>query len=121
MMLVDSHTHIQLERFKNDRNAVIARAKSAGVGCIVAVGFDLKSSETALKLAEQNDFIYATVGMHPHDAKLLSDEVLDDFCKLARHPKVIALGEMGLPSNRVTLSSTTSPGVQTNEVHIYVR
>jgi len=95
-MLVDSHTHIQLKQFRNDRDLVISRAEEAGVGCIIAVGFDLESSKASLKLAEQYDFIYATVGMHPHDAKLLNDEVLDDFRRLAKHPKVIALGEMGL-------------------------
>jgi len=95
-MLVDSHTHIQLEQFKNDRNSVIARARNVGVGRIIVVGFDLKSSASAIKLAEQHDFIYATVGMHPHDAKLLNLDILDAFRKLAGHPKVIALGEMGL-------------------------
>lgn len=95
-VLVDSHTHIQLKQFKDDRNAVIAWARSAGVGGIIAVGFDLESSKAALKLAEQYDFIYATIGMHPHDAKLLNDEVLDAFRRLAKQPKVIALGEMGL-------------------------
>ncbi len=95
-MLVDSHAHIQLEQFKNDRNSVIARARSVGVGCIIVVGFDLKSSESAVMLAEQHDFIYATVGMHPHDAKLLNLEVLDAFRKLVEHPKAIAFGEIGL-------------------------
>ncbi|HIE26979.1 TPA: TatD family deoxyribonuclease [Candidatus Poribacteria bacterium] len=95
-MLIDSHAHIQLENFDNDREAMLTRAQKAGVEYIIAIGFDLESSVSAISLAEQYDFVYATVGMHPHDAKLLDDGIIDKFRDLAQHPKVVALGEMGL-------------------------
>lgn len=96
MILIDSHAHIQLKNFDNDREAMFARAKKAGVECIITIGFDLETSMGAIRLAEQYDFVYATVGMHPHDAKLLNDEIIARFRELAQHPKVVAMGEMGL-------------------------
>jgi TatD DNase family protein len=95
-MLIDSHAHIQLKNFDNDREAMLVRAQKAGVGYIIAIGFDLETSTGAIRLAEQYDFVYATVGMHPHDAKLLNDEIIARFREIAQHPKVIAVGEMGL-------------------------
>ena len=95
-MLIDSHAHIQLDRFDLDREAVIERAHQARVHAIMVIGFDLETSRGAIALAEGYDQIYATVGMHPHDAKDLSDETVCIFRDLAAHPKVVALGEMGL-------------------------
>ena len=95
-MLIDSHAHIQLDRFDADREAVLERAQEAGVHAILVIGFDLETSRGAIALAEQHDQIYATVGMHPHDAKDLDDETICIFRDLASHPKVVALGEMGL-------------------------
>ena len=95
-MLIDSHAHIQLDRFDPDREAVLERAQAAGVHTILVIGFDLETSRGAITLAEEYDQIYATVGMHPHDAKDLEDETVRIFRDLAAHPKVVALGEMGL-------------------------
>lgn len=95
-MLVDSHAHIQLDRFDPDREAVLERAHAAGVQTILAIGFDLGTSRGAIALAEEYDQIYATVGMHPHDAKDLDDQTVCIFREAAAHPKVVALGEMGL-------------------------
>ncbi len=95
-MLIDSHAHIQLDRFDADQEAVLERAQIAGVHAILVIGFDLETSRGAIVLAEQHDRIYATVGMHPHDAKDLDDETVCIFRDLASHPKVVALGEMGL-------------------------
>ena len=95
-MLIDSHAHIQLDRFDTDREAVLERAKDTGVHAIMVIGFDLDTSRRAIVLAEKYDWIYATVGMHPHDAKDLNDETIRIFRNFAAHPKVIALGEMGL-------------------------
>jgi TatD DNase family protein len=95
-MLIDSHAHIQLKQFDTDRKAVLERASEAGVHAILVVGFDLETSRGAIDLAERHEQTYATVGMHPHDAKDLTDETLHIFRKLVNHPKVIALGEMGL-------------------------
>jgi len=96
MILIDSHAHIQLKNFGNDREAMLARAQKAGVGYIITIGFDLETSMGAISLAEQYDFVYATVGMHPHDARFLHDKTIAKFRELAQHPKVVALGEMGL-------------------------
>ena len=76
--------------------AVIERAQAAGVHAIMVIGFDLETSRGAIALAEKYDQIYATVGMHPHDAKDLDDETVCIFRDLAAHPKVVALGEIGL-------------------------
>jgi TatD DNase family protein len=95
-MLIDSHAHIQLDRFDADREAVLERAQAAGVHAILVIGFDLETSRGAIELAEKYDQIYATVGMHPHDARDLDDETVRIFRDLAAHPKVVALGEMGL-------------------------
>ncbi len=95
-MLVDSHAHIQLSQFDWDRHDVLQRAQSAGVEQILVIGFDLKTSQQAVELAINTENLWATVGMHPHDATDLTDTVMDTFRQLADHPKVVALGEMGL-------------------------
>jgi len=96
ILLIDSHAHIQLERFDEDREAVLERAHSAGIHAILIIGFDLQTSRSAISLAERHEQVYATVGMHPHDAKNLDDETLQILRELVAHPKVLALGEMGL-------------------------
>ena len=96
MMFVDSHAHIQLAQFNRDRDAVLQRAHEADVSNILVIGFDRGTSLGAVELAEKHSHIYATVGMHPHDAKDLTPDVMQTFRELAAHPKVIALGEMGL-------------------------
>jgi len=96
MMFTDSHAHIQLSQFNRDRDAVLKRAHKAEVSSILVIGFDMESSLGAVELAEAHTHIYATVGMHPHDAKDLTSDVLKTFRELAEHPKVIALGEIGL-------------------------
>lgn len=95
-MLVDSHAHIQLDAFAADREEVLENAQEDGVHSILTVGFDAETSRGAIKLAEQYEQIFATVGMHPHDAREFNDETSKIFLSLADHPKVIALGEMGL-------------------------
>ncbi len=95
-MLIDSHAHIQLSQFDSDRNAVLKRANDAEVSTILIIGFDLETSLSAVELAENHDNLYATVGMHPHDSKDLTTDVLNTFRDLLNHPKVIALGEIGL-------------------------
>jgi TatD DNase family protein len=94
--LIDSHAHLDFRRFDGDREAVIERAQEAGLVAILNVGASLASSRAAVALAEQYDFIYAAVGVHPHDAKTVTRSVLDEIGSLARHPKVVAIGEIGL-------------------------
>ena len=95
-MFIDSHAHIQLSQFNRDRDAVLKRASEAAVSNILVIGFDMETSLGAVALAEAHPHIYATVGMHPHDAKDLTSDILKTFREFAEHPKVIALGEMGL-------------------------
>ena len=95
-MLIDSHAHIQLSQFNRDRDAVLKRAHEAAVSTILVIGFDVETSLGAVELAEKHTQIYATVGMHPHDAKDLTPDALKTLRELATRPKVIALGEMGL-------------------------
>ena len=95
-MFIDSHAHIQLSQFNRDRDAVLKRAYEASVSRILVIGFDMETSLGAVELAAQHTHIYATVGIHPHDAKDLTLDVLKTFRELVTHPKVIALGEIGL-------------------------
>ena len=95
-MLIDSHAHLNFPQFDADRDAVIERAREAGLVAILNIGTDLASSRAAVALAEQYDFIYAAVGVHPHDARTVTPDVLAELRTLARHPKVVAVGEIGL-------------------------
>ncbi len=95
-MLVDTHAHLDSERYDADREEVIARSLAAGVGAIITVGVDLASSRAAVALAQQYSNVYATVGIHPHEA---ADVGPDDFTALTRlsgEPGVVAIGEIGL-------------------------
>ncbi len=96
MTLVDTHAHLDFSKFDADRSEVIERARAGGVAAIVNVGTDLSSSQRAVRLAEQYDCVYAAVGMHPHDAKKLDGAALAELRDLAQHPKVVAVGEIGL-------------------------
>jgi TatD DNase family protein len=97
-MFVDSHAHLDGSQFDSDRDAVIARARDGGVRTIVAIGNGDGPPvlDAGIRLAEQFPFMYATVGVHPHEARLGSESVFEEMEGLARHPKVIALGEIGL-------------------------
>lgn len=98
-MYIDSHAHIEGKEFDADREAVIQRALDAGVEIIVCVGngeVAADSHAAAFRIAEQYPFIYATVGVHPHEARLLDDKLYAQLMELSQHPKVIAWGEIGL-------------------------
>jgi TatD DNase family protein len=97
-MLIDSHAHIQGKEYAGEVEAVIARACEAGVGKIIAVGGagDMSSNTEAIALAKSFPDIYATVGMHPHDAKDVGTDELKKLKELAAEPKVVAVGETGL-------------------------
>jgi TatD DNase family protein len=97
-MFVDSHCHLDGPRFDSDREQVIRRAREAGVVNLLAVGTGDGPGTLgcAITIAEQHDFIYATIGIHPHEAKLATDADFVQLEQLARNPKVIAWGEIGL-------------------------
>jgi TatD DNase family protein len=97
-MLVDSHAHLEMEQFNTDREQVMARAQAAGVKSILAIGSGTGpgSLDCAIQLATKYDFLYATIGIHPHEAKLAADTDFAEMEQLAKHPKVVAWGEVGL-------------------------
>ena len=95
-MLFDTHTHLDDARYNDDREAMIARAREAGVEAFVTIGCDLATSQAAIALAEQHPFIYASIGVHPHEVKHILDSWYDEFRRLAQNKKVVAYGEIGL-------------------------
>ncbi len=97
-MFVDSHAHLDGKQFDSDREQVIARARAAGVVTMVAIGNGdgPPHLDAGVQLAEQYPFIYATVGIHPHEARLADELAYQQMERLALHPKVIAWGEIGL-------------------------
>lgn len=96
MILFDTHAHLNDTGYNNDRDEMIQRARQAGVVHIVNVGFNLASSRESLKLADTYDLIYAAVGIHPHDAAEAGPGYLEELEKMASHPRVVAIGEIGL-------------------------
>ncbi|MGC8781287.1 MAG: TatD family hydrolase [Anaerolineae bacterium] len=95
-MFVDSHCHLDLPHFDADRDAVIERAWAAGVRRIIVPATDLASCRRVLALAEQHEHIYAAVGVHPNDCTGFDVQGLKELHALAHHPKVVAIGEIGL-------------------------
>lgn len=95
-MLFDTHVHLNASQFAEDEEEVIKRAQAEGVSTMVCVGFDKQTIQDAIRIAEKYDFIYASVGWHPVDAIDMQEDDLLWMEELASHPKVVALGEMGL-------------------------
>jgi len=97
-MFVDSHAHLEGKQFHTDREQVIARARAAGVEAIITIGNgdSPASLEAGIQLAEKYDFMYSTIGVHPHEAGLADKVLFHCMEQLAKRPKVIAWGEIGL-------------------------
>lgn len=95
-MIVDTHAHLTFPELRGELGTVLARARAAGVGAIITVGTDPADSRAAVELAESVEGVWATVGVHPHDAAGLTEATLDDLADLARRPRVVAWGEIGL-------------------------
>lgn len=95
-LIFDSHAHYDNERFADDLEQVLSAMPQKGVGRIMNVASDIESCISTPKLAEQYDFVYATVGIHPHTASTLDHSVLDLMARQAANPKVRAIGEIGL-------------------------
>ena len=97
-MFIDSHAHLEMPQFDEDRSAMLARAQAAGVKTILAIGSGTGpgSLDCAVKLSAEHSFLYATIGIHPHEAKLANDSDFRELVALAADPKVIAWGEIGL-------------------------
>ncbi len=99
-MFVDTHAHLQSSCYAADLDAILSRAAQAGVSTCIVIGTDLESSRAAVSLAEASAdgpcALYAAVGVHPTDTDGLTEDVLADLETLARHPRVVAIGEIGL-------------------------
>lgn len=98
MQIIDSHAHLEFPQFDADRDAMLARARDAGIEKILAIGSGTATNrlDVAIPFAEKHDWIYATVGVHPHESKLATEEWFAELARLAKHPRVLAWGEIGL-------------------------
>lgn len=101
MKLFDSHCHIDGAEYDDDREDVLQRAREAGVAACMIAGINAESAFKAVSLADSCDMIYASVGIHPHDAAHCTDMALECLAELAMHPRVCAWGEIGLDYNRM--------------------
>ena len=95
-MLIDTHAHLDFERFDDDREQVIDDASERGIKKIINIGADMESSRNSVQLAKEYSNIYAAVGMHPHDAEDFNQSCFAEFKELAQTKKVVAIGEIGL-------------------------
>ncbi|MDQ7030523.1 MAG: TatD family hydrolase [Ardenticatenia bacterium] len=95
-VLIDTHLHLDFDAFEADRDEVVARAVEAGVLQMITIGINVETSKRAVALAEQYGAVYAAVGVHPNEAHTWTPEVEAELRALAAHPKVVAIGEIGL-------------------------
>lgn len=103
----DTHAHLDYPDFAQDIDLVIGRANEAGIEKIISIGTDFDSSRRAIQLAQKHDCVHAVVGWHPSDALQAPGDIRDELRRLARHPKVVALGETGLDYHRLPSAQAT--------------
>ncbi len=96
MALFDTHAHLLSEQFDEDRAALIERLPSLGIAGLIEIGTTIDDSRAAAQLAADVDYIYAAVGVHPHEAKDAPNDTIEQLAMLAASPKVVAVGEIGL-------------------------
>lgn len=96
MELIDTHCHLTFDDLAGDIDGVLARSRAAGVAEWITVGTDPQDNRKAIEFAEKYEGVHAAVGIHPHDAKTVTDATLGELKDLAQHPKVVAIGETGL-------------------------
>lgn len=95
-ILIDSHAHLEMREYDEDRDEVIGRAQDKGIGYVVTVGIDLDSCRQALELADAYDTVYAILGVHPHNVKHIDERTYLQLKEFVLHEKVCAIGEIGL-------------------------
>ncbi|MBM4066648.1 MAG: TatD family deoxyribonuclease, partial [Planctomycetes bacterium] len=95
-MIIDTHAHLDFPDYKSDLDSVLIRAKEADVGCIINVGTNLSASKKSVTLAHQFNNVYASIGIHPHDAMKVSEQDWNALESLVKESKVVAIGETGL-------------------------
>lgn len=96
MRLIDSHAHLDMKDFKKDFDKVLERALEGGIQHIITIGIDMTSSRDALDLANRYEFIFSTIGFHPHAADRVTEELLRQIASLAQNENIVAWGEIGL-------------------------
>ncbi len=96
MGFVDTHVHLHFPEYDQDREAVIERSREAGVDFFVNIGTDIESSRASIDLAQKYEFIWASAGIHPHDVKDADASSLQKIEELLKHPRIVAIGEVGL-------------------------
>lgn len=96
MYITDTHCHLYDDKFEEDREKVIVRAVQAGVEKILVPGLDIDTSKAAVRLAENHEQIFAAVGVHPNSKEAWDEGTLNELKEMAQHPKVVAIGEIGL-------------------------
>ena len=96
MTLVDSHCHLDFKDFADELDDVVKRAENAGISTLVTISTQLSTFDKVLEIAERFDNIYCSVGVHPHEADQEADVTAEQLIELARHPKVVGIGETGL-------------------------
>jgi TatD DNase family protein len=118
---IDSHAHLFYEEYKRDLESVLTRAKDAGVKICIVPGTDLKSSREAVSLAEQYENIFACIGVHPHEAAKATDKDFKEIEELSSHPKVVAIGEIGLDYHYDFSPKDRQKEIFTEQIKIAVR
>lgn len=96
IMFIDSHAHLDDKRFDQDREELINSLKENQIDLVINIGADYETSKASVELAEKYENIFAVVGVHPHDAKDVSENYLEELKELSKHEKVVAIGEIGL-------------------------
>lgn len=96
MKYFETHAHMDDARFDEDRETLLADLPNHGIAYLINIGANMESSLSSIALADRYSYIYAAIGVHPHDAEEMQHEDLDKLAKLSEHPKVVAIGEIGL-------------------------
>lgn len=119
-MIVDTHAHLDFPEFDKDRDEVIKRAKERGVEYIITIGAGrgFEGNISAIEIAEKNENIFCAVGIHPHDAEFVNEDVFDRLRELARNKKVVAIGETGLDFYR--MNSSEESQIRSFRKHIHL-
>lgn len=120
-MFIDTHCHLDFNQFSTDREKVILRAREEGIGAIINVGTSLEGSRRSLQLAKKHDFIYAAVGIHPHEAESFPMESWGELEELTDKEKVVAIGETGLDYFRNYSSRTSQKELFRRQIRLAIK
>ncbi len=117
-MLIDTHAHLDYPQFDQDRDEVIRRAFDAKVGIILSIGTDIESSKKTIEISESYENVYATAGVHPHNAQYAKENFIESLREIASLNKVVALGEIGLDFYREYSSRDMQIDMFRKQIHL---